>query len=151
VRRPSDRERGPALAAFRTALFAEGGLLAQVETGNTQALDRLRTVNRMIAASPALLAREQQALNQVASTLADVLSADAATPPGDLRPRVAAAALTGVHQALVDHVRRRSQPGENPVGLAAEVRELAADAFELLEHGLHNYAAKPAGATGSTP
>ena len=138
----------PALAAFRRTLLAEGGLVAQVETGDTQALDRLRTVNRVITASPALLAREQQALNQAASALAGVLAADTAAPPGDVRPQVAANALIGVHQALLDYVRRRVQPGENPAGLAAEVRKLVADAFELLEQGLRDYAAKPAGTTG---
>ncbi len=140
----------PALAAFRRALLAEGGLLAQVETGDTQALDRLRTINRVITASPALLAREQQALNQAASALAGVLAADAAAPPGDVRPQVAASAFIGVHQALLDYVRRRVQSGENPAGLAAEVRTLAADAFELLEQGLRDYAAKPAGTTDRT-
>jgi len=140
----------PALAAFRRALLAEGGLLAQVETGDTQALDRLRTINRVITASPALLAREQQALNQAASALAGVLAADAAAPPGDVRPQVTASAFIGVHQALLDYVRRRVQSGENPAGLAAEVRTLAADAFELLEQGLRDYAAKPAGTTGRT-
>jgi AcrR family transcriptional regulator len=140
----------PALAAFRRAVLAEGGLLAQVETGDTQALDRLRTINRVITSSPALLAREQQALSQAASALAGVLAADAAAPPGDVRPQVAANALIGVHQALMDYVRRRVQPGENPAGLGAEVRKLAADAFELLEQGLRDYAAKPAGTTSRT-
>src|SRR4029453_7084391 len=51
----------PALAAFRRRLLGAGGLLAQVEAGDDQALERLRTVNRVIAASPALQAREQQA------------------------------------------------------------------------------------------
>src|SRR6266581_8780796 len=37
----------PALAAFRRALLAEGGLLAQVEAGDAEALDKLRTVNRV--------------------------------------------------------------------------------------------------------
>ena len=137
----------PALAAFRRALLVEGGLLAHVETGDTQALDRLRAINRVITASPALLAREQQALNQAASALAGVLAADTAAPPGDVRPQVAANALIGVHQALLDYVRRRVQPGENPAGPAAEDRKLAADAFGLLEQGLSDYAAKPAGDT----
>jgi hypothetical protein len=60
---------------------------------------------------------------------------------------VAANALIGVHRALLDHVRRRSRPGEDLAGLAAEVRTLAADAFELLEQGLRDYAAKPTGTT----
>ena len=43
----------PALAAFRRALLAEGGLIAQAESGDPEALARLRTVNRIVAASPA--------------------------------------------------------------------------------------------------
>jgi len=134
----------PALAAFRRALLADNGLLAQAETGGTHALDRIRMINQLFAASPALLAREQQALNQATGTLADVLAADAATFPGDLRPQVAASALIGVHRALLDHVRRRSQSGEVLAGLTDEVRKLAADAFGVLEQGLCNYAAKRA-------
>jgi AcrR family transcriptional regulator len=135
----------PALAAFRRALLAEGGLLAQVETGDAEALDRLRTMTQVITASPALLAREQQAINEAAITLAGVLAADTGAPPGDLRPQAAANALIGVHRALLDYVRRRIRTGENLAGLAAEVRKLTTDAFELLEQGLGGYATKPAG------
>ena len=138
----------PALAAFRRALLAEGGLLAQAETGEAEALDRLRAINQVITASPVLLAREQQAINHAAVTLASVLAADASAPPGDLRPQVAANALIGVHRALVDYVRHRVQAGGNLTGLAAEVRKLTTDAFELLEQGLRDYAAKPADTTG---
>ncbi len=138
----------PALAAFRRALLAEGGLLAQVETGDAEALDRLRTMTQVITASPALLAREQQAINEAAIILAGVLAADTGAPPGDLRPQAAANALIGVHRALLDYVRRRIQTGENLAGLAAEVRKLTTDAFELLEQGLGGYATKPAGSTG---
>src|ERR1700745_2968601 len=62
-----DRDIGePALAAFRRALLEEGGLLGQAEAGDEEALTRLRTVNRVIAESPALLAREQQSLTRSA-------------------------------------------------------------------------------------
>jgi AcrR family transcriptional regulator len=129
----------PALAAFRRALLADGGLLAQVEAGDAQALDRLRTVSQLITASPALLAREQQALSQAASVLAGVLAADTRAAPGDLRPQVAAHALIGVHRALLDYVRSRVLGGDDPAGLAAEIRKLTAGAFELLEQGLRDY------------
>jgi AcrR family transcriptional regulator len=140
----------PALAAFRRALLAQGGLLTLAEADDTKALDRLRAVNQVITASPALLAREQLAINEAASALAGVLAADASALPGDLRPQVAANALIGVHRALLGHVRRRLLVGENLAGLAAEVRKLTTDAFELLEHGLRDYAAKPSDATGRT-
>ncbi len=136
----------PALVAFRRALLAEGGgLLGRAGTGDPEALARLRTVNRIVAASPALLAREQQAITRNAEALAAVLAADTGAPAGDLRPQVAANALMGVHRALVDYVRRRVLAGDEPARLAADLRELASAAFALLEHGLAGYAAKPPG------
>jgi hypothetical protein len=73
------------------------------------------------------------------------------TPPRprdhDLRPQIAAHTLTGVHQTLLDHVRSHLLDGSNLTGLAAEIRKLTADAFELLEQGLRDYAAKPAATT----
>jgi AcrR family transcriptional regulator len=135
----------PALAAFRRQLLGAGGLLAQVEAGDDQALERLRTMNRVIAASPALRAREQQAFAHTAAALADRLAADTGAAPGDLDAQVAANALVGVQRALVDYTRRRVLAEEQPAGLAADVRALAEGAFALLEDGLGGYAAGPAG------
>jgi AcrR family transcriptional regulator len=135
----------PALAAFRRRLVGAGGLLAQVEAGDDQALERLRTMNRVIAASPALQAREQQAFTSTAAALADRLAADTGAAPGDLEAQVAANALVGVQRALVGYTRRRVLAEEQPAGLAADVRALAERAFALLEDGLGGYAARPAG------
>ncbi|HET7516322.1 MAG TPA: TetR family transcriptional regulator [Actinomycetes bacterium] len=135
----------PALDAFRRQLLGAGGLLAQVEAGDGQALERLRTMNRVIAASPALQAREQQAFAHTAVALADRLAADTGAAPGDLGPQVAANALVGVQRVLVDYTRRRILTGERPAGLAADVRALAERAFALLEDGLGGYAARPGG------
>ena len=133
----------PVLTAFRRALLAEGGLLAHVESGDPGALARLRTVNRIIAGSPALLAREQQAMSRNADSLAALLAGETGAAASDPRPQVAANALTGVQRALIDYVRRRVLSGDEPDQLAADVRKLATEAFELLEHGLQGYAAKP--------
>ena len=133
----------PALAAFRRSLLAEGGLLAQAEAGDPEALPRLRTVNRVIAASPALLAREQQAISRTAESLATLLAAETGAPADDLTPQVAANALMGVHRATIDYVRRRVLANDEPARLAADVRKLTVAAFALLEHGLGGYAAKP--------
>lgn len=62
--------------------------------------------------------------------------------PGDLRPHLAANALMGLHRALLDYVRRRVLADDDPTGLAAEVRQLAGEAFELLSGGLRDYAAR---------
>jgi AcrR family transcriptional regulator len=130
----------PALAAFRDALQADGGLLGQLESGDPDALARLRTVNRIVAASPALLAREQQVLAGAASDLAARLAAETGAGPADLRPQVVANALLGVHRALLDYVRRRVLADDVPVSLAAEVRARSAESFALLGHGLGDYA-----------
>jgi AcrR family transcriptional regulator len=138
------REAGePVLAAFRRHLLAPGGLLAQVEAGDPDALERLRTVNRVIAASPALLAREQQALAGYARALAGLLAAETGAPADDVRAAVAANALMGVHRALIDHTRRRILDDDRPARLAADVRGLGQRAFALLEQGLGDYAARP--------
>ena len=127
------------LAAFRRCLLAESGLLAQVEAGDPGALERLRTVNRVIAASPALLAREQQAMTRNVASLAALLAAETGAPADDIRPQVAANALMGVHRALIDYVRRRVLADDEPARLAADVRKLTTAAFALLGHGLRDY------------
>jgi AcrR family transcriptional regulator len=139
----SRRPGTPVLAAVRRYLLESGGLLTQVEAGDSQALERLRAVNRMIAASPSLQAREQQAFAAATDALAGLLAAETGAPADDLQARVAANALLGVHRALIDHTRRRLQADERPTGLATEVRQLAQRAFRLLEHGLADYAPKP--------
>jgi AcrR family transcriptional regulator len=135
----------PALAAFRRHLLGAGGLLAQAEAGDGQALERLRTMNRVIAASPALQARELQAFAGTAAALADRLAAGSGATPGDLDAQVAANALVGVQRALVDYTRRRVLAEERPAGLAADVRARAERAFALLEDGLGGYAPGRAG------
>ncbi|MBO0815767.1 MAG: TetR family transcriptional regulator [Actinobacteria bacterium] len=133
----------PVLAAFRRALLDDGGLLEQVEAGDAKALARLRTVNRVIAASPALRAREQQILSQTADSIAVVLAAETGAAEDDPRPQVAASALMGTHRALLDYARRRVLADDDLPGLAADIRRLGVSAFALLEQGLARYAAKP--------
>ncbi len=97
----------------------------------------------MIAASPALLARQQEAITRNADSLAALLAAETRAPADDLRPQVAANALMGVQRALTDYVRRRVLADDELARLAADVRKLSTQAFALLEHGLPDYAAKP--------
>jgi AcrR family transcriptional regulator len=133
----------PALAAFGRFLIDNGGWLRQAEAGDTAALDRLRTVNRLIAASPALQAREQLAIARSTRALADLLADQTGAGPGDIAPRVAANALMGVQRALLDEVRRRVLAGEEPARLAADIRASTRQALALLEHGLGDHGAGP--------
>jgi AcrR family transcriptional regulator len=130
----------PVAAAFRRYLLATGGLLAQVEAGDADALERLRTMNRVISASPALLAREQQVFADATAAVAAALAAEQGIQADDVGARVAANALMGVHRALIDYVRHRVLSDEEPGRLAAEVADRAADAFDLLDRGLRDYA-----------
>jgi AcrR family transcriptional regulator len=133
----------PALAAFGRFLLDSGGWLRQAGAGDGAALDRLRTVNRLIAASPALLAREQLAIARSTRALADLLADQTGAGPDDIAPRVAANALMGVQRALLDQVRRRVLAGEDPARLAADIRASTRQALALLEHGLGDYGAGP--------
>jgi AcrR family transcriptional regulator len=144
------REEGePVLVAFRRHLLGSAGLLTRVEAGDLQALERLRTVNRVIAASPALLAHEQRALARTADAVAALLAAETASPADDLRPQIAANALIGVQRALIDYTRRQVLTSDEPARLAAEVREVGRRAFALLEHGLGDYATRPPRSEGA--
>jgi AcrR family transcriptional regulator len=137
------REPGePALAAVRRYLLESDGLLTQVAAGDAEALQRLRTVSRVIAASPALLAREQQAIARSTNALAELLADETGAAPDDVTARAAANALLGVQRALVDLVRRRVLADDRPERLADDVRELGRRAFALLDHGLGDYAVK---------
>jgi hypothetical protein len=62
-------------------------------------------MNRVISGSPALLARERQALAGIEDSLAALLAAETGAPPGDISPQVAANTLMGAHRAILDHVR----------------------------------------------
>jgi AcrR family transcriptional regulator len=136
-----DRASGePVLAAVRRHLLQPGGLLAQVAAGDREALARLRTVNRVIAASPALLARERRAIARATDALAELLVAETGRSGNPISAYVAANALLGVHRALLDYVRRRILTDDDPGRLAADVRRVGIRAFTLLEHGLGDYA-----------
>lgn len=139
------RDRAPgesALVAVRRYLLESGGLLDQVAAGDTEALDRLRTVSRVVDASPALRARERQALVGHADALAELLAAETGAPADDVTASVVANALLGVHRTLLDYARRRVLADDAPDRLASDLRELAERAFALLEHGLGDYARK---------
>jgi AcrR family transcriptional regulator len=145
----ADRSAGePVVAAFARFVLQPRGLLAAQDD---DAVRYLTGISRMIAASPALLAREREILARYTASLAALLAEDTAAEPGDLRPWMVAHALIGAHQSLIDFVRRRLLDG--PVGrtrLAAEVSTQGRQALALLEQGLASYGAKPAAKPGET-
>src|SRR5580700_1675442 len=111
----------------------------------------LIAISRMIAASPALLAREGEILAHYAASLAAILAEDTAAEPGDLRPWVVARALIGTHHSLIEFVRRRLLEGPaDHARLADEVDTRGRQALALLDQGFGSYGARPAVRPGET-
>ncbi|HZC71093.1 MAG TPA: TetR/AcrR family transcriptional regulator [Jatrophihabitans sp.] len=133
----------PALTAFRRAVLQGGGLLAKVATGDRDALRQLQTINRMIAESPTLLARERRAMSQATDALAELIATDLGRSGDPVSAAVAASALIGVHRAVIDYVRRRVLSDDHMDRLARDVRRVTRRAFGLLENGLGDYARSP--------
>ncbi|HEY7258495.1 MAG TPA: TetR family transcriptional regulator [Gaiellales bacterium] len=127
------------LAAFGRFLLVQRGLLA---SGDPDATERLVAITRMIAASPALRAREREVFADYTASLAALIAAE----PGsgaESEAWVAANAMIGAHRALVDHARRRIVEGADPKTVAREVGARGRAALALLERGLGGYAVRP--------
>ena len=137
------RERPPGqtvIAAFGKFILEPRGLLA---ANDDAAARHLIAVTRMIAASPALHAREQQILARYTETLAQLIADETGARAGDLRPYVVANALIGVHRALITYVRERLEAGTSDRRrLARQARQRGQNTLALLADGLGDYAPK---------
>lgn len=133
-----DRPQGESiLRAFGRFVLAPRGFLA---ARDEQSAERLLEVSRMIAQSPALLAREQQIFARYTASLARLIAEETGAGVDDPRPAVAAAALIGVHRSLIDHVRRHILAGDRDLArLARSTRAAGKKALALLEGGLAAY------------
>jgi AcrR family transcriptional regulator len=135
------RDRVPgesALQAFGRFVLEPRGLLAA-----KNADEQLLAVTRMIAESPALLAREEEIFLRYTRSLASLLAEETGSRPDDVEPWVAANALMGIHRGLIAYVRQQILAGRRNPRLARDVREQGKCALALLETGLGRYAVKP--------
>ncbi len=134
----------PIVAAFGRFVLQPRGLLA---ADDETAARYHAAISKMIVSSPALLAREQQVFARYTASLAALIAEDTGAEEGDLRPRVAAHALMGIHQALIGFVRRRLTAGPaDHTRLASEVTAQGRQALDLIAAGLGSYGARLAGA-----
>jgi AcrR family transcriptional regulator len=132
-----------ALAAFRAFLLQRRGVFdLRASGGDAEATRRLHTMSRLVAESPALLARERRVFDRYAAALSELLAGETGADPGDVEPRAAANALLGVHRALIDYSRERALAGAPASQVGRELRAQAAAAFGRLERGLGDYAVR---------
>ncbi len=125
------------LDAFGRFVTQPRGFLAAEDPAAQEAL---LNVSRMIASSPALLARERQILAGYTESVADLLREETGASTDDLRPWVVASSLVGLHGALIEYVRRRLLEGTPDVRrLARNLQREGEKAIELLRGGLGDY------------
>jgi len=143
-----DRPAGePVLTAFGRFVTQARGFLA---AGDPVAAEELATISRLIADSPALLAREAQILSRYTDSLADVIAEQTGAGPDDPRPWTTANALIGVHRMLIARVRRHVLAGrEGLPDLSRDLHSAAETALALLADGLGTYAPGPPDAASS--
>jgi AcrR family transcriptional regulator len=121
------------LAAFGRFVLQPRGLLAAKDP---ESVERLASIARVIEASPALLAREQQIFSRFTDSLAAQLASESGAAAGAIEPWVRANALMGVHRALVSYARRQIVAGARNPGLSRDVRAQGRAALAALERGL---------------
>jgi len=128
------RDRPPGesiLAAFRRFVL-QGSRRLEAE----EVADVIASAARIVAASPALQARERQIVADYTVALAELIAGETRAPAGDVEAWVVANALMGAQRALVGHVRASVLGGLRGQKLAADMRSQARRAFARLERGL---------------
>ena len=129
-----DRSPGESIVdALGRFLLEPRGLLASENQGDA---DFLIALTRMIAESPALLAREREVYERYTQSLAEQIAREMNAGPDDAEPWVIANALIGVHRALIDTARRGVLAGTPNRRVAREVREQGRHALARLRDGL---------------
>ena len=128
-----------ALAAFRRFVLTPRGL---IDDDDPAAREALLGLTRMITASPALLAREQQVFLAFTDSLARLLAEETGAQAGDIEPWVAANAMMGVHRALVDLSRARVLAGATTNEIQGDLIAQGERALAALEGGLRAYAVR---------
>jgi AcrR family transcriptional regulator len=128
------RERGQSVVdGMRRFLFDVFSRL-----GDKDAPEAIGSRARIIAASPALQARERAVFEGLTRRLAELI----AEKEGDPLAYVAANALVGVNRALLESARRKVLANRRGKRLVDEVLVELDESLALLERGLGNYGKK---------
>ena len=126
-----DHPRGASLVEpFRQMTDA---LLDAVERGEGEAIV---AIPRLVRDSPALRDRLLVLWEQEAITLGPAIAEAAGLPPDDLVAAVIARTLSWPHRLVFRATFTRLLAGEDPAAIAADLREQAKRAYDLLESGI---------------
>lgn len=135
-----DRLPGESAVAFYRRSFFEGLEQGSFQTGFHEGAEVwVRTVND----SPALTARQREIGQIGQDVLARVLAEETGADPDDVTPRIVAAMIMTAQWTLVNDITRRKLAGETLEEMRDSVHAAAHRAFDLLEHGIGDYAVKP--------
>jgi AcrR family transcriptional regulator len=118
---------------FARFVLEPRGLLASENQGDAEFLV---AITKMIAESPALLAREREVYDRYTRALAKQIAQETDAGPTDVEPWVIANALIGVHRALIDTARRGVLAGTPNRRVARDVQDQGKRAMDRLKQGL---------------
>ncbi|WP_064744274.1 TetR/AcrR family transcriptional regulator [Actinomadura oligospora] len=135
-----DRLPGESVVAFHRRLFFEGLDQGSYQTGFHEGAEVwVRTVRD----STALMARQREIGQAAQDMLARVLADETGADPDDVTPRIVAAMIMNAQWSLVNEITERKLAGETLEEMRDGVHAAAARTFDLLEHGIGDYAVKP--------
>lgn len=156
VLRRGDERRAALIAAIRERAPGES-LVAPFRASTMDFLDRVEhgpveaiiAIPRLVVASTTLRNRLFLSWEEESAVLAPILAEEAGDPAGDLVPAVVARTLAWTHRLTFRAAHARLLAGEEPCDVAAELRERATRAYDVLEAGLAGYGARATSATAA--
>jgi AcrR family transcriptional regulator len=128
--RPTDQS---LVAAFGDFILEVRGLLASEDE---QDIKHLTALVRVIAESPALLAREREVFERYTDALAVLIREESGAAVDDVEAWVTANALIGLHRALVEYARQQVLVDTDRKRIAQNIEQRGRRALARLEHGL---------------
>lgn len=126
--------------------FARKVLDGSSRLGDGGTADLIAKAAKLIGESQALQTREREIAESYTERLAELIAANTGTKLAEVECRAVAAALMGVHRALVAFVRSKVLEGQRGRSLTTGARTQAARAFRRLDIGLADF---PSGAADS--
>ncbi|GAA2440000.1 TetR/AcrR family transcriptional regulator [Actinomadura vinacea] len=135
-----ERRPGESAAALFRREFLEG---LDRNAHQTAFHEGAETWAKTVMDSPALTARQREIGQRAQDELAGRLAEETGAGPDDLAPRMAAAMIFSAQTTLINEIVGRKLAGQSLQEMRAEVYAAVDRVYDLLEHGIGDYAVKP--------